>query len=78
MRGEVGGMDAADMSSVLSLVMPMATACSFPSAWMATGVSAGRATSSRPPGEVRPGHMMSAPFSTKRMACRGVGGRERV
>lgn len=53
------------ISSVLIFKIPTPTACSFPSAKMATDVSAGRARSGGgrdPPGEVSPGHIMFAPW----------------
>lgn len=55
------------MSSVDSDVIPTASACCFPSAITATTwpFSTGDI---RAPGEVRPGHMILAPLSTKRMA----------
>lgn len=55
------------MSSVDSEVIPTASACCFPSAITATTwpFSTGDI---RAPGEVRPGHMILAPLSTKRMA----------
>lgn len=55
------------ISSVDSVSRPIASACSFPSAIMATTVpfSAGVMQA---PGDVRPGHITLAPLSTKRMA----------
>lgn len=49
-------------------ITPMATACSFPSAIMATSVPCGRPSVIFAPGLVRPGHMMLEPLSTNFMA----------
>ena len=53
------------------VVIPIARACSLPSAMMATTASAGT-SSIFPPGEVNPGAMMLAPESTKEMAPRST------
>lgn len=60
------------MSAPLILVIPIAIACCFPSAKMATGVSTASSELTLPPFEVKPGHMMSAPFKTNRIAPRST------
>ena len=63
------------ISSVPSFVIPIPTANSLPSASNATGVPAGSAASaggSHPPADVRPGHIMCAPPSRKRIAPRSM------
>src|SRR6266702_602455 len=63
------------ISSVLSFVIPTPTANSFPSASNPISVPAGSAASaggSHPPADVRPGHIMCAPASRKRIAPRSM------
>lgn len=63
------------MSSVPIFVIPTATACSFPSEKIPTGVPAWRAASAggnSPPFDVSPGHIICAPARTKRMAPRSI------
>lgn len=63
------------ISSVVSIVIPMPIACSFPSECMATGFPLGIADSvggRKPPAEVNPGHIMCAPASRKRIAPRST------
>lgn len=55
------------MSSVDIVVSPIARQCSFPSAMIATVVPLSTGFM-KAPGDVRPGHMMLAPLSTKRIA----------
>lgn len=60
------------MSSVLILSQPIAKAFSFPSAMIATIVSAGKSTSILAPLDVKPGHMIFAPDKTNLMAPRST------
>ena len=63
------------ISSVLIFVMPTPTACSLPSACIATSLSVGINSSAGgkyPPAEVRPGHIMCAPARRNRMAPRST------
>ena len=63
------------ISSVESFRMPIATACSLPSACKATGVPAGSPNSAGgryPPLEVIPGHIMCAPCNKNRIAPRSI------
>lgn len=55
------------MSSVESIVKPMASACFFPSAMMATTVPLSTGVM-HAPGDVKPGHIMFAPLNTNRIA----------
>ena len=63
------------ISSVPIFVIPIPTANSLPSASNAMGVPASSAASaggSRPPADVRPGHIMCAPASRNRIAPRSM------
>lgn len=56
------------MLSVESVVLPMHSAVSLPSAIIATTVSFSTGCGIKAPGDVNPGHMMLAPLSTNRIA----------
>lgn len=60
------------ISSVLILSNPMAKACSFPSAMIATTDSFGRSVSILAPFDVKPGHIIFAPDKTNLIAPRST------
>ena len=55
------------MSSVLMVVSPTASACSLPSAYIATTAPSSASSSMVAPADVSPGHIISAPLKTNCM-----------